>query len=392
MNLLRCACACFALIFLSGCWDRTEINDLAFITGAAFDKTKEGAYLLSVQIAIPSVSGEVGGGGGGGKQKKFFVLSAVGKDANEAFLMIQKKSSRKLFTAHRSVIFIGEAFGRQGIGEMLDVFTHDPRQRLRTYMLVVKGGQGRDILQSSYPFEQVPVEAVKEMEIGRSELAVTLRDFFMASSGQGVDPVIGVIQAETREKAEVRSDTEMLELAGTAVFKDLKLVGMLDGYETDGFMWAAGRMKQGRVNAAMPDGGVVGMEVNHAERRIVADASGKRLRLKISLTGEGTIIENNSRYDISRPDNLDAARRALEKATEGQVRAALTKLQKQFRADSAGFGSALYRRHPKQWRALQGDWHRRYAEAVIAVDVQLKIGGSGMAGPPLQLNDKEIIK
>src|SRR5690242_13453642 len=105
MNLLRCACACFALLFLSGCWDRTEINDLAFITGAAFDKTKEGAYLLSVQIAIPSASGEIGGGGGGGKQKKFFVLSAVGKNANEAFLMIQKKSSRKLFTAHRSVIF-----------------------------------------------------------------------------------------------------------------------------------------------------------------------------------------------------------------------------------------------------------------------------------------------
>ncbi|SFI37337.1 spore germination protein KC [Paenibacillus sp. UNC496MF] len=395
MTLLRCACACFALLFLSGCWDRTEINDLAFITGAAFDKTKEGAYLLSVQIAVPSASGEIGGGGGGGgggKQKKFFVLSAVGKNANEAFLMIQKKSSRKLFTAHRSVIFIGEALGRQGIGEMLDVFTHDPRQRLRTYMLVVKGGEGREILKSSYPFEQAPVEAVKEMEIGRSELAVTLRDFFMASSGQGTDPVIGVIAAEGKEKGDVRSDTELFELAGTAVFKDLKLVGMLDGYETDGFLWAAGRMKKGRTNAKMPGGGVVGMEVNHADRRIVADASGKRLRLKISLTGEGTIVENNSRYDVSRPDNLDIARRALEMAVERQVRAALSKLQTRYRADSAGFGSALYRRHPKEWRALQGDWHRRYAEADIAIDVQLKIAGSGMAGPPLQLNDKEIIK
>ncbi|MFC4807693.1 Ger(x)C family spore germination protein [Paenibacillus sp. GCM10023250] len=392
MTLLRCAFAIFALLFLSGCWDRTEINDLAFITGAAFDKTKEGAYLLSVQIAIPSASGEIGGGGGDGGQKKFFVLSAVGKDANEAFLMLQKKSSRKLFTAHRSVIFIGEALGRQGIDNMLDVFTHDPRQRLRTYMLVVKGGQGRDILRSSYPFEQVPMEAVKEMEIGRSELAVTLRDFFMASSGQGVDPVIGVIEAESREKAEVRSDTEMLGLAGTAVFKDLKLVGMLDGYETDGFLWAAGRMKQNRVNAQLPDGGIVGLAVNRAERSIVSDLAGDRLRLKIALTGEGTIVENNSRYDISVPENLAIARRALEKVVERQVRAALTKLQKQYRADSAGFGSALYRRHPKEWRALQGDWHRRYAEADIAVDVELKIGGSGMAGPPLQLNDKEIIE
>ncbi|MDG0793923.1 spore germination protein [Cohnella ginsengisoli] len=141
MNRAWQACLLLSVCVLSGCWDRTEINDLAFIAGSAFDLTENGDYRLSLQIAIPSST--PGGVAGGGPQQKFFVLSATGKNANEAFEMLQKKSSRKLFTAHRSVIFIGETLGRRGINGVLDVFAHDPRQRLRTYMMVVKGGAKR---------------------------------------------------------------------------------------------------------------------------------------------------------------------------------------------------------------------------------------------------------
>ncbi|WP_156410965.1 hypothetical protein [Paenibacillus sp. Soil787] len=80
----------FIVLIISGCWDRTEINDIAFISGAAFDLRENGNYMLSLQIAIPA-SGQGGPGSGGSNQnEKFFVISATGKNANEAFQKLQK--------------------------------------------------------------------------------------------------------------------------------------------------------------------------------------------------------------------------------------------------------------------------------------------------------------
>ncbi|MGO4543627.1 Ger(x)C family spore germination protein [Paenibacillus sp. 2TAB23] len=393
MRPFLCIGLLFTLLITSGCWDRTEINDLAFILGAAFDLSDEGEYLLSLQIAIPS-SGQGGtGGGGGGQQDKFFVLSATGKNANEAFHNIQNKSSRRLFTAHRSVIFIGELLGRHGIDDVLDVFSHDPRQRLKTYIMIVKGGRGQDVLLTKYPFEQVPTEAVKEMEVSGSGLAVTLRDFFIAASSDGISPVMGVIEPERFSEATKGNENKIFNLTGTAVFKDLKLIGFLDDTETSGLMWATDRMKFGRINAALPDrGGTVGIVLSHAERKITSKVSGDNIKVNIQLHGQGSFVENNTRLDISRPQNLLLVQHALEKSVELQIRKALTKIQKRYQVDSTGFGQEIHRNKPKQWKALKDQWDSKYPELDISIDVRLSINGAGMAGPPLQLKEKETIK
>ncbi|MCM3628314.1 Ger(x)C family spore germination protein [Paenibacillus glycanilyticus] len=382
-------CLILSILLTSGCWDRTEINDLAFITGTAFDLTEKGEYLLSLQFAVPTSSD---GGGTGEPQQKFFVLSATGKNANEAFEKIQKKNSRKLFTAHRSVILIGESLGRHGINDVLDVFSHDPRQRLKTYIMVVKGGEAQEVLQTRYPFDQVPMEAVKEMEIQRAEIATSLRDFFLAASSPGVYPMMGVIEAVS-EGSNPSNKTNMFKLSGAAVFKDLKLVGLLDGFEADGLNWANSHMKDGRINAELPEGiGNVGMVVVRASRMIKSDLRGDRIHFKIILHGKGTLIENNTDLDVSVPKNLTLVQHALEKSAEKQIHNAILKLQKQFKADAIGLGRELYRNKPTEWKAVQKEWDQKFAEAEVTVDVKLTIGGAGMAGPPLQLNAEEILK
>ncbi|MFD0669937.1 Ger(x)C family spore germination protein [Cohnella sp. GCM10027633] len=390
MKPILCFCMLGCAILLSGCWDRTEINDLAFITGSAFDRTKEGKYVLSVQLAIPH--GELGTGGG--SREKFFVLSGTGKNASEAFEIIQKKSSRRLFTAHRSVIFIGESLGRHGIGDVLDVFAHDPRQRLKTYMMVVKGEAGQKLLETKYPFEQVPVEAIKELEGLHTEMAVTLRDYFIADSSPGVSPVLGAIETTEDGMGDGKSkDGELFKLAGTAVFNGTRIVGFLNGSETSGFLWATDRMKNGRVTADLPGGqGNVGILLRRANRRIVASGEGDQLQVNIRLEGVGSLVENNSRLDISRPDNLAIVRQALERSVAEQVRNVMNKLQKQFKTDSIGIGQSIYRNQPKRWKKLRDDWDAIYAHANVAVEVKLSIVGAGMAGPPLQLNEKEIVE
>jgi spore germination protein KC len=382
----------FTVLIISGCWDRKEINDLAFISGTSFDLTDDGEYILSHQIAIPS-TGQAGlGGGGSNQQEKFIVTSATGRNASEAFQKLQQKTSRKLFTAHRSIIYVGESLAKHGIQDILDVYTHDPQQRLKTYIMAVKGGEGREILQIKYPFEQVPSEAVKEMGILGSGLSVTLRDFFLAASSEGISPVLGVLERDPLS-VEGKENKNLFKLGGSAIFKDFKLVGFLNENETNGFLWVTDRMISSIINAKLPeDHGTVGMNLINANRKITSEISGDKIKFKIQLQGEGSLWENNSPLDVSLPENLRLVRKAFEKSVEKQVLDAVSKVQKLYKVDSVGFGQEIYRNKPKQWKALEEQWDHKFPDVDVSVEVKLNVRGTGMSGAPLQLNEKEIKK
>ena len=57
--------ALLALVPLTGCWDRREINDIVFISATAADKVDD-LYKVTVQFPLPGQLGGLGSSGGGG--------------------------------------------------------------------------------------------------------------------------------------------------------------------------------------------------------------------------------------------------------------------------------------------------------------------------------------
>ncbi|KFN05827.1 Ger(x)C family germination protein [Paenibacillus macerans] len=57
--------ACAAFLSLTGCWDGEEVNGLAIVTSAGFDRTEDGAVELTLEIAAPKQE-ESGGKSSGG--------------------------------------------------------------------------------------------------------------------------------------------------------------------------------------------------------------------------------------------------------------------------------------------------------------------------------------
>ncbi|WP_274649466.1 Ger(x)C family spore germination protein [Paenibacillus humicola] len=376
-----------ALVLTTGCWDRTEVNDLAIVMGTALDVTKKGEVKGTVQIALPQ---QAGTSDGSGRKEKFFVLSAAGQNNMEAIQRLQNKLSRRLFTSHRSVIFISERLARRGLGDILDIFTHDPHNRLRTFIMVVRGGDPEKIVEVQYPFEEAPTEAVKEMEILGDHLSVTLRDFFIASSSEGGNPVAAAI---TPEISSGKSKKDLFRFSGAAVFKELKLAGFLNEKETDGLLWITGRKKQGRIVAALPKGyGSIGMVLVTASSKITSEVNGDKVKFHIRLRGNGDLLENNSPLDITRMPNLKMAEKALEDTVAKQAKECLYKIQKEYKSDVAGFGGVLFRNHPRKWKQIQKKWDKLFPEAEISVSVKLNLRETGVSGPPLQLKEKEIVK
>ncbi|MBB3131361.1 spore germination protein KC [Paenibacillus rhizosphaerae] len=383
---ILCIVLLAAVLLTTGCWDRTEINDLAFDMGTAFDLTEKGELQASIQIALPQQAGMTGGNN---QKDKFFVLTASGKNHIELQKQLQKKLSRQLFTSHRGVIFISERLARRGLDDVLDVFTHDPHNRLRTYIMVVKDQDAKNIVQVRYPFEEGPSEAVRAAESMGGQLSVTLRDFFIAASSEGASPVTAVIQPEIPDG---NIEREMFRFTGAAVFKGLKLAGFLNEKETDGLLWLTGRMGHSRITAALPEGyGNVGMVLIGAQRKITFIGGGSKVKFNVRLTGEGDLFENNTSLDVSKMQNLRIAQKALEREVEKQVRDCLFKIQKQYQSDVAGFGGVLYRSQPRKWKQIKNKWDKVFPEAEITVTVKLNLRDTGVAGPPLQLKKREIV-
>ncbi|GMK44570.1 putative spore germination protein YfkR [Paenibacillus glycanilyticus] len=367
---------------LSGCWDRMEINDLAFVTGTALDVQDDGSLFCTLQIAIPG-SKEGAGGGGKGDSGSFYLISASGNSGNEVHRALQKKSSRQLFYSHRSVVFISERLARQGInGALLDVFTHDPRNRLKTYVMIVKGGEARQILELNYPLKQVPLEVVNEMQRTGDEVAVTLRDLFIANQSEGIQPVLGVLELGDRpgDKKEQIFKTE-----GTGVLKGMKLTGILDEKETQCLMWLMNKLKFGRITAQLPkDYGQIGYMLNHTTSKIITHTEQNKVRFNIALEGTGTVEENNSPLDISDPSQMAIIKQAMEDSVKKQAEQLLLKLQKKYKADSVGFGQEIYKNNPGKWKALKKEWDAEFQNASITVEVNLTVIGAGMVHSTLQ--------
>ncbi|GAA3313372.1 hypothetical protein GCM10020331_003340 [Ectobacillus funiculus] len=69
------------MLLTTGCWSRTEINDIAVVTAMAMDKENDGEIRLALQLALPRLLGPtaIGGGGTELEAKATWVVAEKGK-------------------------------------------------------------------------------------------------------------------------------------------------------------------------------------------------------------------------------------------------------------------------------------------------------------------------
>ncbi|WP_281942830.1 Ger(x)C family spore germination protein [Paenibacillus tyrfis] len=374
----------------AGCNDRTEINDIALVMASSVD-VRGDRYVGTIQVAVPSRQlGNVSQ-----DRETYFIETGIGKNVQEIMEQIQGKLSRRLFISHRRVLFIGEKLARKGIKDIIDHYSRNPKTRFRTFVLVIKEQEGKDALKINYPLEFIPTEAVREMENLIGHTSVTMRDFLNSASGEGIEPVMGAIELiPSPQIASAKSKSKYtFNLNQTAVFKDMKLVGYLNDYDSKLMLWVTGKMKRGIFTLQLPKHkGNVGVIVHRTSRVIVPKVEGDKVKFDIHLKGEGKLVENNTELDFTNPKYFylveDTLTRVVRKDTEKMI----AEVQKKYSADIFGFGDQFYKKNNKKWQKLKTKWDKIFAEAVVSVDVDFALTQSGMSGPSVQLREQEIVK
>jgi len=376
-----------ASLLTTGCWDRREINDVGFALATAIDlvDAKEGTMRSVVQVAIPTALSPVSKQGQGGRET-VMQLSAEGKTLDVMRSDVQRQLSRNLNTSHRRVIVIGEELARYGLQDIMDSFSRNPVNRLRTFILIAKGMKGADLIDVRYPIEPYPSEGMRELEKMGFGSEVTLREFFVAATMPGSQPYMSSYML-------VKNERKAFAVNGIAVFRGLKLAGYLDAKASQGFLLLLGKLRIGSFTVQTPSGDGKSITIRlkdlHTQADVQVQGGKPKARYRIEMTGE--VSENTTRLDLMNPKYIRELNEAVRKEVVSQAESAVRKL-KSYKSDALGIGTQIYRKQPELWEKIRRDWPERFAQQDVEITAVVNVQHVGMLGPQLELREEEVRK
>ncbi|WP_078411797.1 Ger(x)C family spore germination protein [Priestia abyssalis] len=372
-------------IFLAGCWDRKEINDIAFVTATGFDKKGENEYQVSVQVPLPGGmggAGSSGGGGGTGGNTSFYVDSETGRNIRECNDRLQKRMSRSLYFAHRRVLIIGDNLAQQGFRRALDVIALQPQSRLSAYILVSKTSAAK-LLNTQTNLEKIPAEAIREMD--KAGLGITVKETIMDLKREGVDPLFPVVEIEKTKTGKGKEDKEELAIRRVGIFKDDKLAFITNESETAGVTWLLNEMVNKAITFPVRKDEELNVRIVEEKLRFTHKVTGNVPALTIHVDAKGTLEENEPNLIMEDKKTYEMVKRKMEKAIQKQIMDIVNHAKSEG-IDPFGLGWYLYRTENRLWAE---EWKRRWREMLpdVKVDIRINVDIQRLSNTGLNLEE-----
>ncbi len=366
-------------VLLSGCWDRTEVNDLAILTAGGLDLTEDRKLELSVKqyLVSPSssdqsgsVSSDVGGGSG-----KSVVRSSRGLSMADAASHLQQVLSRKVFWGQDEVFVFGQRLAKEGLAEPLEFLTRHPIPRERANVFVSQS-PAKEVLEIDPPIERSVSHALRKMAENETGLNITLKELAEMMAGRSRSAVIPWVEIKPGDGKQ----TAFAFIKGTAVLKNGKMIGRMNDAETRGIMWLRNEVKKATVTVSPGESkGLVSLQLLRSRTDLIPHLKGGgEWSLTVRIETQDDIVENTSELDLSVPDHISELERELEDDIKRRIQMALERAQKEMKADIFNFADAFYRKYPKEWNRNKDRWDEIYSHLQVNVQAKVKVVRPGM--------------
>lgn len=379
-------------MFLTGCWDRVEINDIAIVTGLAIDKKNKNTIELTAEIQIPKASsGGGGGGGGGGHGNPNFERSGEGTTIADAISNLQEKLPREVFWGQTKVIVIGDKLAKEGIRVPLDFLMRHPQPRLRARVFVADG-KAKDMLAVHPPLERNPSEVLRELAKSEILMDVTLKKLLqeLSEDTQGVAiPMVRILPP--------KQGTDPLQTIAyihqTAVFKKDKMVGEINDKLTRGVLWLRNEMKQANVSIHLKkEKEFIATRMYRSRSELIPKIEDGKWRMTVKVVTEHNAIVNGSHLSLMSPKIIQWTQKELEKEIRDRINLTLKKVQKEQKVDILGFSEEFHRKYPKEWKTAKKDWDKIFPSVEVTLDVKAYIRRPGLNTEPPGVQENEVKK
>ncbi len=375
--------------FFTGSWNRRELSSLGIVGGVAitsYDHSVRITYQIINPISI-QVTGE--------SNKPVFYIQSEGKSIFEANRNATLQYSKKLYWPHLDICIFDASLAEKGLMEYLDYFNRNHESRRYMYLAVSRNYPSQDILTFQVEKEDVPsnyFEALFEnSKTNGKSVSIKFIDFLKAYYAEGIEPVIGVIQTTQTTESVLKSlETELNVIPsaeGLAVFIKDEMVDFLDGDEARGYNFITGNIASTVLVAPSPDGkGVNSLEVIKADSKLDIKRIKDQYVGVVEVEINGMLTEETGEEDITNVQSIHAIEEATSKIVEDEMTATLQKVQR-MKSDIFGFGQALHRKNPKEWKELKEDWNEIFASMTFEISVKTKVQRAGVSNQQLNIRE-----
>lgn len=302
-------------LLTTGCYDRTELEEEAFVLLLGFDTPKPGIIKVVARVAVPSKlassGGQGGSSGGGGFDEGTPLLTARGHTVHEALSLMNTGMERSINLSHLSAIVFSEKVAKAGLSPYLRTLTRY-REFRRNHYLYVSHGDLEKLLQAEKPlFEKSPTRYIEDLQKTNRSLgyapSVQVEQFLNSLFSPATDPILPVL-AENPQKEDAkmsflagsvsRTGGNPVECVGTAIFQKDRMVGLLDGQETRYLLFLNGDIRHFvlSVPSSLRKGSYlsVGVRLSKPATRVLQLRSSQP-KLSITQYVEAELLANQSR-------------------------------------------------------------------------------------------------
>ena len=385
----------FISLLLSGCWDKREINDLAIATAISIDK-KDDEYHVSAQVVLPSELSMKGGMG----SSPVTLYEASGKSVNEAIRKLTQVSPRIIYLGHLRVVVISEELAKEGIATTVDFLSRGWELRSDFYMIVSKGRDAKEILNVQTSLEQIPSnELYNILHTSEANYSSTVAvNFFELKTNLERDGKEGVLtgveilgdpkKGSSKQNVEMIIPDAKIKFKELAVFKKDKLVGWLDEQESRGFNEATNQVKSTIGLVSCPDGGEVSIHTKKYNSKIKSKTTSNNPEIEIKVNIVANLGEVSCDIDLTKEKTIEMLQKEYEKVVKNDIQETIKVVQQKYQSDIFGFGAAIYKSNPQQWKKVKDNWDEIFAELPVSVEVKVQISHFGSVLNPIVKKEK----
>lgn len=411
------------LPLLSGCWDRLDPENMAFVIAIGIDPGPSNDYLFTFALALPKpVSGASGGGGqssDGGQKKVISVYTVEGSNIASALLASQSFIARRLTLIHSKVFIFGEEMARKGVMPILSEVVRNRQFRRSMHVMTTKG-EASTYIQNILPTTESDISLWFELQVDPNNMGALLpkssrfHDFIMDIETPGT----GSVTIQTAPRPDIREGTVHMpagntesdaaqpnigekyagslprsgevpvEFFGSAVYKSSVLAGYLNGSETRILNMLRGEFTRMVWSLNDPSDSKRNLSFfMNAKNPTVMDVKRKNDRVLVTfrVAMEGELVSVQSNVDYTQPENTKKLEQSIEKQLHEQSAALLDKMLHNWQTDCFLIHNQIKSTFStfQEWEAFK--WGDHVKDTDYELDISFKMRRHGdQVGPAVE--------
>ncbi|UTI40323.1 Ger(x)C family spore germination protein [Niallia sp. RD1] len=374
-----------SIFLLTGCWDQSELNQNAIVTGIAIDKGDDYKYKLSIESTSATELNPKTAQG----LAPAIVYTIEGDTIGEITHKFNIAVSTHLVFSHMRLLIIGEEVAKEGILSFMDYFDRDREIRDDFNIVVAKDTEAVDFLRITNEYQKVSsLKIFPQLDNMLDEWGGTpgikLNDFIRTYASQGQVPVLAAMKIQgDKEKGgnmdnlKTTTPGAVAKIDSLAVFKYGKLQGYLDLYDTRILLWIQNKLERTALTVPYNEKKFFALRIIHSKTKIKARQVNGSPQIDIYVHAESTLDGSDKAIKVAKVKAFEEFEDLTNSYLEIEFNQLIEKMQKEYVADIFGLGEIFRDQDYKHFKQYEDNWDVGFKEAKINVHVNVEIKRSG---------------